>query len=361
MRALPSTGGRARAAGGGGALQQEEEDGFGARRLVPQSHLESGMLFNAPFTDARFLLVSSINSRSRELQGVVDDLYDAQVMDHPEERIRMLQRWLKALYEGGDRAIARIRHDWGEPPLPAVDASAPPLVGSAVGDAGGLLSGAALAEYEARRDANRSSKRAARAGISVAEYEAQRDADREARSAVQANSQDVNVTGPTRWPATVPDEAAAGGGRSLASPRHDEQFAASLVAEENSSFSPPKRKERKVYPKGVWDVSAFQRAQVRRELPSLPAPVQDRVAAIFHRERVLEREAVHAGLRPVFMSLAQILREAGAYQEDDSSPDEELGETAPPPSGPGQRSSMTQEMFEEGVRPSSPNYSPSRP
>ena len=80
-------------------------------------------MFDAPFTEERYMLVRS-NSRQRELEGVVDDLFDSQVMQDPEEGIYMLQRWLKALYDGGIRAISRIRNDWGEPPLPASEAMA---------------------------------------------------------------------------------------------------------------------------------------------------------------------------------------------------------------------------------------------
>lgn len=118
--------------------QPQQTGGFGARMLPPRSHPQSGVLFQADFTDSRFLLVSSADMRQRELEGVVDDLYDSQVMQHPDS-IRMLQRWLRAVYEGGDRAITRIRHDWGEPPLPAPLAFAPPLREPAAG-AGAALS-----------------------------------------------------------------------------------------------------------------------------------------------------------------------------------------------------------------------------
>lgn len=106
-------------AGGQGSV---EDRSFGARLLVPR-YQEDGVMFDAPFTEERYMLVRS-NSRQRELEGVVDDLFDSQVMQDPEEGIFMLQRWLKALYDGGIRAISHIRNDRGEPPLPASEAMA---------------------------------------------------------------------------------------------------------------------------------------------------------------------------------------------------------------------------------------------
>ena len=306
-QAKPSSGGGARAAaGGGGGLARrlaEEEDGgfgarqleeergagFGARRLAPQSHPDSGVLFNAPFNDSRFLLVSSINSRGRELQGVVDDLYDSQVMQNPEEGIRMLQRWLKALHEGGDRAIARIRHDWGEPPLSAEYPRAAPIapLASAAGGGGGVayVSAQERAEYEARRDAARAERRALRAA------------------------------------AAVPAPAEGGGGGSAAGD-NDGLLAAALAGAQD--------KRGRVYPKGVWDVDGFKKqTQVSAHPPSS--------SSTGGVERGLD-----SSLQPLLVSLSQILKEAVGQEEDregntdgSSSSDEMSANIAPPPSGPG--------------------------
>ena len=81
---------------------------------------KDGVLFDAPFTCARLLLVShpsamASSRHQRGLEGAVDALFDTEVARMEEERgrpihcIRMLQRWLRALSDGGDRAIARLR------------------------------------------------------------------------------------------------------------------------------------------------------------------------------------------------------------------------------------------------------------
>lgn len=304
-RAQPpaSTGGRAQHPAEGG-------DGFGERLLAPQAPRPSGVLFDAPFTDARFFLVSSMNSRGRELQGVVDDLYDAQVMQNPEEGIRMYQRWLKALYEGGDRAIARIRHDWGEPPLPADYPRAPPLPSapSPVRAGGGVavITAQERAEYEARRDAAREERRSARAAAALVE--------------------------------------SAGGGAALPPPAP-----VAAVVEDQQQAVP---EERPVYPKGVWDVPGFKRVmQVRRALPSF-----DAMSEVGDDDD--DQQGLGMGLRTVLASLLQVLKEAGGQEERDdedsasSSIEEQLEQTAPPPAGPGQLAGRYQ--------PSTPDYSPPR-
>jgi hypothetical protein len=183
-----------------------------SRKLVPRNHKDD-VLFDAPFTDNRYLLVSGSESRGQELRGVVDDLYDAYVMSNPEDGIRMLQRWLRALHEGGDRAISRIREDWGEPPL-----------------AEGVPPSSSLAK-------------------------------------VRASS------------------------------------------------------EKPSYPKGVWPIPSSLRKQVRRDFSYQSKEVQDKVALILKKEDENEKQALQQGLRPVFKSVSQILKEAGGKMDDSSDSD----------------------------------------
>lgn len=187
-----------------------------SRKLVPRNHIDD-VLFDAPFTDYRYLLVSSSESRARELRRAVDEIYDAYVSDNvtenPENDIRMLQRWLRALHEGGDRALSRILQDCGEPPV-----------------AEGVSPSSSLAK-------------------------------------VRASS------------------------------------------------------EKPLYPKGVWPIPSSLRRQVRRDFSFQTKEVQDKVALILKEEEENEKQAVQQGLRPVFKSVSQILKEAGGKLDDSSDSD----------------------------------------
>jgi hypothetical protein len=183
-----------------------------SRKLVPRNHTDD-VLFDAPFTDYRYLLVSSSESRARELRRAVDKIYDEYVTANPENDIRMLQRWLRALHEGGDRAISRILQDWGESPV-----------------AEGVSPSSSLAK-------------------------------------VRASS------------------------------------------------------EKPLYPKGVWPFPSSLRRQVRRDFSYQTKEVQDKVALILKEEEENEKRAVQQGLRPVFKSVSQILKEAGGKMDDSSDSD----------------------------------------
>ena len=108
------------------------------------------------------------------------------------------------------------------------------------------------------------------------------------------------------------------------------------------AYSPPRNK-RFDPTKTYKDPLAPPPAQVRRALSGFSREVQSRVAVIFERERLAEGEALRASRRPVYMSMAQILREAGVQ---DSSEDE--AENGSPPDGPGKRALLV-EAQEDGA------------